>query len=183
MGRKKNVHRPNPIFYKRQRERDYQRLMSSSLSWVNDVKHREAEINLEASLFLPLPSPTPFTSHPLIYISIYSFISAEVWKEAVVDIWNSKMLINIQMCWFYMVRQCSCVNTVCVCVFRAYVCVRRNNYMRAESFFLLHPQSVPADFNDELLLTGQRWNQLLLCFNKRGNSPFFFYSGQEPLKN
>lgn len=49
------------------------------------------------------PSLTLFTSPPLIYISIYSFIFGEVLQEAVVDVWNNKMLINIQICPFYMV--------------------------------------------------------------------------------
>lgn len=45
----------------------------------------------------------PF-SPPLICISIYSFIFTEVLQAAAVDIWNFQMLINIQICWFYMVR-------------------------------------------------------------------------------
>lgn len=48
----------------------FQGFMRYSLSWVNELKRREAEINLEHSLFMPLPSLTLFTSPPLIYISI-----------------------------------------------------------------------------------------------------------------
>lgn len=84
---------------------DFQGFIRYSLSWVKELKRREAEINLEHALFMCLPSWTPFTSPPLIYITIYSFIFGEVLQAAVVDIWHYKMLINIQICWFYMVRQ------------------------------------------------------------------------------